>query len=222
MCQFTISFVGAVHSLCVPCVLSRSHRARMRSAQRVAHCVMASSSQSIDVPADGLCFYHCVGYALRGGRASFEVSYAETLRAQVCRILTDMGFEQEAVRLKLEGSEGYPDELAFAAAARLLQGRLEVLSQEGILRSYGDGTLRLRVVQVLVYDGAGHGSPHFRVLAMDYAATVAGDPSMDAVESALHAAYDRLGPRTRLYPYGHVHTCGLGRWDEGEGCTVGP
>ena len=168
MCQFTISFVGAVHSLCVPCVLSRSHRARMRSAQRVAHCVMASSSQSIDVPADGLCFYHCVGYALRGGRASFEVSYAETLRAQVCRILTDMGFEQEAVRLKLEGSDGYPDELAFAAAARLLPGRLEVLSQEGILRSYGDGTLRLRVVQVLVYDGAGHGSPHFRVLAMEF------------------------------------------------------
>ena len=154
---------------------------------------MAASSQSIDVPADGLCFYHCVGHALGDGISDFNKEKATALRARICRILSDMNFQQEAGRLMLEGSDGYPDELAFVAAARLLCGRLEMLSLEGVLRSYGSGAFRLRIAQTIVYDGAGHGSPHFQIAAMDYATANATEAPIDAIESELDAAYERLG-----------------------------
>ena len=154
---------------------------------------MASSSHTIDVPADGLCFYHCVGHVLRGCSFEFDRSSAVALRAEICRVLVDMGFEQEAGRLMLEGSDGYPDELAFVAASRILSGRVEVLTLGGDLLSYGSGALRLRIVQTLVYDGAGHGSPHFQVSAMDYATSGDTDKSVEGIRAALDAAYDQLG-----------------------------
>ena len=154
---------------------------------------MASSSQWIDVPTHGLCFYHCVGHALRGGVSDFNVADARALRVEVCRALVDMNFEQETGRLMLGGSAGYPDELAFLAVTRILRGRLEVVSQEGVSHSYGSGTFRLRIVQTVVYDGVGHGSPHLQIAAMDHTTTGGTDTSMDSTESALNAAYDRLG-----------------------------
>ena len=167
--------------------------ARMDWCTEVGSSDMASSSKLTDVPADGLCFYHCVGYALRGGVSDFSTTNATALRVDLCRVLMDMGFAEEARRMMLEGSDGYPEELAFLAATRILHGRMEVLSLEGELRSYGSGILRLRIAQTLVYDGAGHGSLHFQVAETDQSTYAGSDESMNATESALDAAYDRLG-----------------------------
>ena len=159
---------------------------------------MASSSQTIDVPADGLCFYHCVGHILRDRSFVFGRADAVALRTEICRILVDMGFGEEADRLLLEGSDGYPGELAFVAAARILAGVMEVVTLDGKLLSYGSGAVRLRIVQTLVYDGAGHGSPHFQISAMDYAAHSGAMTTGDAIRSALDAAYDQLGVGLRV------------------------
>ena len=70
---------------------------------------MASASEMIDVPADGLCFYHCLGHALQHRSSN-------SIRAEICDTLAQMGLEEEAIRLRKEGSDGYPDELAFVAA----------------------------------------------------------------------------------------------------------
>ena len=136
---------------------------------------MTSASEMIDVPADGLCFYHCLGYAL-------QQRSSNSIRAEICEILVQMGFEEEAIRLQKEGSDGYPDELAFVAASRLLSGRLEVRSLEGQVLSYGDGPCRLRIVQTMIYDGAGHGSPHFQILS-------------DHAERQLDNAYAAMGEK---------------------------
>ena len=106
---------------------------------------MSSSSAIIDVPADGLCFYHCLGGYLRADTEYFLPANAIAIRKEICRAVRDMGFEEEATRLTTEGSAGYPDELAFAAAATLLGGRFEVLSIGGRLLAYGDGHFRFIV-----------------------------------------------------------------------------
>ena len=43
-----------------------------------------------------------------------------SVRADICRILGDMGFHQEAARLTEAGSAGYPEELACVAGATLI------------------------------------------------------------------------------------------------------
>ena len=50
-----------------------------------------------------------------------------------------MGFAEESLRLGTEGPEGYPDELAFAAAAKVIGGCLDVLPIGGSVLSYGEG-----------------------------------------------------------------------------------
>ena len=64
-----------------------------------------------------------------------------SIREDLCKVLFEMGFAEESERLRLQGPEGYPDELAFMAASRLLSGRLEVLTLEGKLLSYGEWAL---------------------------------------------------------------------------------
>ena len=64
-----------------------SPSARMHCCAKIDNNGMASSSQSIHVSADGLCFYHCMGYALRGGVSDFYVPDAASVRAEVCRVL---------------------------------------------------------------------------------------------------------------------------------------
>ena len=124
---------------------------------------MSSSSKNIDVPADGLCFYHCVGAFLRSDTRTFRVDDALAIRSEVIRAVHGMGFPEEAVRLGTEGSGGYPDELAFAAAAKIIGGCLEVLRIGGSVLSYGEGPCRLRIHQTMTRDGAGHEGPHFQI-----------------------------------------------------------
>ena len=75
----------------------------------------------------------------------------------------NLGFEEEAARLTLPGSDGYLDELAFVAASHLLPGRLEVLPIENRLLSYGEGLCHLQIQQTMTIVGAGRGSPHFQI-----------------------------------------------------------
>ena len=93
---------------------------------------MASSSQVIDVPADDLCFYHCLSACIRGSTTNFSREDAMSVRADICRILGDMGFPQEAAHLTEAGFAGYPEEYAFVAGATLIAGRLEVLTMEQV------------------------------------------------------------------------------------------
>ena len=118
------------------------------------------SMMAIDVPSDGLCFYHCVGGLLREGTQTFLGDDAKAIRSEVCRIVHEMGFEQEAMRLLTEGSDGYPDELASLAAAKLIGGRLEVRSIDVRVLGYGAGPCLLRIQQTTTADGAGHESLH--------------------------------------------------------------
>ena len=124
---------------------------------------MSSSSKNIDVPADGLCFYHCIGAFLRSDTRTFRVDDALAIRSEVSRVVHGMGFAEEAVRLGTEGPEGYPDELSFAAAAKVIGGCLEVLPIGGSVLSYGEGPCRLRIHQTMTRDGAGHESLHFMI-----------------------------------------------------------
>ena len=124
---------------------------------------MASSSHLVNVPADDLCFYHCVGAAARGTTGDFPRSEAISRRSDICRIVGQMGFQEEASRLMQPGSSGYPDELAFAAAAQYLAGTLEVVTMSQEVRVYGEGLCKLRIHHTMTYDGAGHGSPHFEI-----------------------------------------------------------
>ena len=79
----------------------------------------------IDVPADGLCFYHCLGALLRRETESFPTREAQRIRVDIGRKLLEMGWEDEAERMQLRGTAGYPDELAFVAAAQLIPGNCE-------------------------------------------------------------------------------------------------
>jgi len=81
--------------------------------------------------------------------------------------LVELGWEQESERLLLQGEAGYPDELVFMAASLLMPGKLEVLSLDKQLLSYGEGPCHLQIEQTMSYDGEGHGSLHFQIGYLD-------------------------------------------------------
>ena len=66
----------------------------------------------IDVPSDGLCFYHCLGALLLRNTESFRSEDARSIRTAICEKLVEPGWDEEPERLLLQGQDGYPDELA--------------------------------------------------------------------------------------------------------------
>ena len=127
---------------------------------------MASSSQAIAVPSDDLCCYHCLAAYIRGSTADFSRESAMSVKTDICRLLCNMGFQEEAARIQAPASAGCPEEPAFLAGAMLIAGKMEVVTMEHVVLPYGDGPCKLRIRNVISYDGAGHGSPHFEILFM--------------------------------------------------------
>ena len=74
--------MGALHVLMTP-----ERAAPMECLEATP--AMSSSLKNIDVPADGLCFYHCIGAFLRSDTRTFRVDDALAIRSEVIRIMKE-------------------------------------------------------------------------------------------------------------------------------------
>ena len=69
------------------------------------------------MPADDYCLYHCINYVLSNGGVKPTTAAAMSFREKVVARLRDADLSEQATRLLLPGSAGYPDEPDFAAIA---------------------------------------------------------------------------------------------------------
>ena len=109
-------------------------------------------------------------------------------RAKVVARLRDAGLSEQATRLLLPGSAGYPDEPDFAAIAAEA-GFSFAIVQEGIPAPlvYGSehGRVRMTVRRHSVADGAGHLSPHYDITSYQWRPVMAA--AIPPRESAINA-----------------------------------
>ena len=112
----------------------------------------------IIMPADDYCLYHCINYVLSNGGVKPTQATAISFLEKVAARLRDAGLSEQATRLLLPGSAGYPDEPDFAAIAAEA-GFSFAIVQEGIPAPlvYGSehGRVRMTVRRHSVADGAG-------------------------------------------------------------------
>ena len=119
------------------------------------------------MPPDGLCLYHCLVAArdyvsYMAMSVSERVTLAEQLRQKSIGILKEHGLSNQAARLGLSGSGGYPDEENFMYLAKASGISFEIEgSSPGCVPHYEASPVAARVLFRKVADGAGHLSDHF-------------------------------------------------------------
>ena len=126
------------------------------------------------MPADGLCFYHCLAAAADlpryvAGTEKQRVMWARRLRDKTIALLTQHGLSSQARRLGLSGPDGYPDEPDFYWISKAINLGFE-LWQDGLPAPlpYGDLPITAVVYYRKVADGAGHLSDHYDLKQVYY------------------------------------------------------
>ena len=114
------------------------------------------NAKIIQVPADGLCMYHCVnaasypdwmtnrnisGMSLDKHREKEDAAKAQALRKQVIAYLAAKGTQEAAKRLAIAGSNGRPTTDEMPHLAEMLHGNIELVDlgePECPMTTYGE------------------------------------------------------------------------------------
>ena len=76
--------------------------------------------------------------------------------------MDEAGLTSQARRLERSGYDGYPDEEDFLYLARASGVAFEICQDDvAYLPHYGSGPVSACLLRRYVYDGAGHGCPHY-------------------------------------------------------------
>ena len=125
------------------------------------------------MPADGLCFYHCLAAAADlpryiAGTEKPRAMWAGRLRDKTIALLNQHGLSSRARRLGLSGPDGYPDEPDFYWISKAIDMGFE-LWQDGMPAPlpYGGLSITAAVYYRKVADGAGHLSDPYDLRQVD-------------------------------------------------------
>lgn len=141
--------------------------------------ITAADVALVEVPADGLCLYHCAnacadlrqwqtthsptgGWAMDPDKIADDSKKALEVRDKIVERASAGGDVETAARLMLDGGGGYPGESEMKFMAEYLNGTVALHAADHTTL-HGHGPLVAQIRFLMKADGAGHLSPHFAV-----------------------------------------------------------